>query len=197
MDSISPSEALLESVSAILDVLADRPATLGDGRLLCVDGSAGSGKTTLAETVAAHTGARVLHTDDLLAGWDGLPDLPETLAALLEPLAHGGRGRAPRHDWVAGRFSGVVALDPAPLLVVEGVGAGALPAASRATLLVWVEAPHDLRMQRGIERDGEAFAPHWERWAVAEAAHFAEQRTRERADVVVDGTGRAPALWQD
>ena len=58
---------------------------------------------------------------------------------------------------------------------------------------MWVEAPHGVRMRRGIERDGEAFAPHWDRWAVTEAAHFAEHRTRERADVVVDGTGRAPA----
>jgi len=188
--STSPSEATVETV---LDLLAARPASLGDGRLLCVDGPAGSGKTTLATAVAATTGAPVVHTDDLLAGWDGLPGLPETLAALLAPLAEGRRGQAPRWDWAASRFDAHLTLHPAPLLVVEGVGAGALPAAGRATLLVWVEAPHDLRMRRGIERDGELFASQWERWAAAEAAHFADQRTRERADVVVDGTGRASA----
>jgi hypothetical protein len=43
-------------------------------------------------------------------------------------------------------------------------------------------------MARGIERDGDAFAPHWEQWAKDEAALFARERTRERADVIVDGT---------
>ena len=32
----------------------------------------------------------------------------------------------------------------------------------------------------------------WVHWQVREAAHFASERTRERADVVVDGT--APVL---
>ena len=155
---------------------------------MCVDGPAGSGKTTLATAVAAATGAPVVHTDDLLAGWEGLPGLPATLTALLGALADGASGSAPRYDWHAGRFVGSLTLAPEPLVVVEGVGAGALPGARWATVLVWVEAPYDLRMRRGLERDGDAFAPHWAAWAAAEEAHFAGQRTRERADVVVDGT---------
>ena len=43
-------------------------------------------------------------------------------------------------------------------------------------------------MARGIARDGDAFAPHWEQWAQDEAALFARERTRERADLVVDAT---------
>ncbi len=175
-----------------MELAATTAPTLGVGRLVCVDGPAGAGKTTLAEAVGRLASAPVLHTDDLLAGWDGLPRLPETLDGLLAPLAGGGTGRARRYDWHAGRFTGEVTVDAVPLLVLEGVGAGSLPAARRATVLVWVEAPYDLRMRRGLERDGEAFAPHWSAWAAAEDAHFAEQRTRDRADVVVDGTGRRP-----
>jgi hypothetical protein len=72
--------------------------------------------------------------------------------------------------------------------VLEGVGAGSLVTVPWVGVLVWVEAPRDLRMRRGIERDGEAFAPYWERWAAAEVDHFARHRTRERADLVLDGT---------
>ena len=178
---------------AVLELTEARPPTLGRGRLVCVDGPAGAGKTTLASTLASATGAPLVHTDDLLEGWEGLGRLPATLAALLGPLAEGRPGLAPRYDWHAGRFAGSLALAPVPLVVVEGVGSGALPAARWATVLVWVEAPYDLRMDRGLERDGDAFAPHWEAWARAEQVHFAEHRTRERADVVVDGTGRRPA----
>ena len=181
-----------EQVTTVLDLAAGRAPTLGASRLVCVDGPAGSGKTTLATTLARETGAPLVHTDDLLTGWDGLPGLPAALAGLLEPLAAGRTGRAPRYDWHAGEFAGEVAVDPVPLVVVEGVGAGTLPAARWATVLVWVEAPYELRMRRGLDRDGDAFAPYWEAWAAAEATLFAEHRTRERADVVVDGTAGGP-----
>ena len=188
------SDVGYDAAARTIGELVQRAApTLGSGRLVCVDGPAGSGKTTLADTLGRLEGAPVLHTDDLLDGWDGLATLPAALAGLLDPLADGRPGRAPRYDWHAGRFSGEVVVEPVPLLVVEGVGAGSLPAAGRATVLVWVEAPYDLRMRRGLDRDGEVFAPHWDSWAAAEAAHFADHRTRERADVVVDGAGRRPS----
>jgi hypothetical protein len=38
------------------------------------------------------------------------------------------------------------------------------------------------------QRDGEDFRPLWERWMAQEAAFFAADDTRSRADVVVDGT---------
>lgn len=176
------------TVGTVLDLLPGR-----DGALVCVDGPAGSGKTTLADAlVAAVDGAVVVHTDDLLAGWDGLPGLPASLSRLLEPLAAGRAGRYRRYDWDAGRYAEEVAVAPAPLVVVEGVGSGSLPTARLADLLVWVEAPVELRMRRGLERDGDAFAPYWVAWAAAEERLFAEQRTRERADLVVDGTGEPP-----
>ena len=75
-------------------------------------------------------------------------------------------------------------MEPGPLLVLEGVGSGSLRVADLGTVVVWVEAPHDVRMSRGIDRDGDAFAPHWAAWAAAEAEHFARHRTRERADLV-------------
>ena len=184
----------LESTArAVVDLADARAPTLGEGRLVCIDGPAGSGKTTLATALAATTGSPLVHTDDLLEGWEGLGGLPAALAGLLGPLADGRPGRARRYDWLAGRFTGSVVLEPVPLVVVEGVGSGSLPAADRATVLVWVEAPYALRMRRGLERDGDAFASHWEAWARAEEVHFAEHRTRERADVVVDGTGSRPA----
>ena len=72
--------------------------------------------------------------------------------------------------------------------MLEGVGSGASRFDPLRTVLAWVEAPYDLRMRRGLERDGDAFAPHWEQWAADEDALFAREQTRARADVVIDGT---------
>ena len=172
----------------VRDRLLARAPTLGSGRLLCVDGPAGSGKTTLAAAVAARVpGSQVVHVDDLLEGWSGLPRLPDRLEVLLRPLARDLPSSYVRWDWVADGWAETVPVRPGPLLVLEGVGSGAAAYADLGTLLVWVEAPHDLRMQRGLARDGDAFAPHWERWAAAEESLFARERTRARADLVVDG----------
>lgn len=176
-------------VAAVLALLDERDATLGSGRLVCIDGPAGSGKTTLAAGLsAARPDAAVVHMDDLYPGWDGLPRVGAQLGTLLRPLAEGESGRYRRWDWPAGDWAEEVVVPPGPLLVVEGVGSGSPVPGVTPTVLVWVEAPHELRMRRGIERDGDAFAPHWEAWAVAEAEHFARHRTRERADLEVDGT---------
>ena len=173
----------------MLELVDQRPPTLGRGRLLCVDGPAGSGKTTLAEEIRAITGAPVVQMDDLYEGWEGLPQVGRQLAGLLRPLAERLPGSYRRYDWDAGAFAETVTVEPTELLVLEGVGSGCRMHDDLIGVLVWVEAPYDLRMRRGIHRDGEAFAPHWKAWAEAEQVLFARHRTRQRADLVVDGSG--------
>ncbi len=182
-----PSDA-----EVVVATTLSRAPTLHDGRLICVDGPAGSGKTTLAQEIAALTGAEVVHTDELLEGWSGLADLAATIDAMLRPVAAGRTGSWRRWDWHADGWAEEHAVEPAPLLVVEGVGSGAPPVADLITVLAWVEAPVDLRLARGLERDGEAMAPHWRRWMVEEDALHAADGTRDRADVVLDGTGVRP-----
>jgi hypothetical protein len=64
--------------------------------------------------------------------------------------------------------------------------------AAHASLLVWVEAPQPERFRRGIARDGEAYRPHWERWAAQEDAHFAADHTRASAQLRVNGAPDTP-----
>ncbi len=40
-------------------------------------------------------------------------------------------------------------------------------------------------MRRALERDGEMFRPHWDRWARQESALFGPDRTRRAAHVTV------------
>lgn len=170
--------------TAVLDRLHAAPARLGPTRLLCIDGPAGSGKTTLAGAVAERSGARVVRMDDLYPGWSGLFTVEPHVLGILEPLASGEPGRYRRYDWTADAYAEEHLVEPADLLVLEGVGAGNRRWAGWASLLVWVETSDEVRFVRGLERDGEEARPHWVAWMGDEERLFAAEGTRDRADLV-------------
>lgn len=179
----TPETALARAVA----LAESRPATLGTGRLICIDGPSGAGKTTLASGLAAmRSGTPVVHMDDLYEGWRGLSSVADQLESLLRPLSRGRSGSYRRWDWGAGAWAETHTVEPTPLLVLEGVGSGCSGTVALATVIVWVDADRDTRLARGIARDGEAYAPYWQQWAEDEAAHFAVHRTQTRADFRID-----------
>jgi len=177
-----------EPAATVLDLARSRPPTLGRGRLVCIDGPAGSGKTTLASDLQQlEPTATVIHADDLLEGWDGLPALAQTLESMLRELAAGRTGRWRRWDWSTDGWAEWHEVTPGGLLLLEGVGTGAPAYADLVTVLVWVDADAGVRLERGVARDGEELREHWLRWRDTEDQLHASDRTAERADVRVDG----------
>jgi uridine kinase len=171
-------------------VLAAAPRC-GSTRVVCIEGPAGSGKTTLAGSLAvALGGAPVVHMDDLYEGW--AQALGDALAARIEAWLLVGweaglPGMHPRFDWLLGRYAEWVTVPPAPVVILEGCGSGSALVRHRSSLVVWVEAPAELRLRRGLERDGPALSAEWREWQAHEEAHFAADGTRAAADVIVDG----------
>ena len=184
-----------EVADLVVALAASRPPTLGAGRLICVDGPAGSGKTTLAAAIVGAVGAEVVNTDELMEGWGGFSTVTAQLTALVTALAQGRTGGYRRYLWGQGRFDdAVTSVAPGPWLVVEGVGSAEPAIDAHITALVWVEVDDALRLARGLERDGAHQEPEWREFMPAEREIFARDRTFERADVLVDGTGAAPPV---
>lgn len=181
----SPSEVAARVVS----LASSREPTLGRTRLVCVDGPAGSGKTTLGTEIAARVGAQLVHGDDLMSGWAGLGAVGTQLAAVVDALAAGRDAAYSQWDWHLDRYARTVPVPVADWLVVEGVGSGSALIAPYVTVLVWVSVPDELRLARGLARDGAGMAEHWQRFMLDERALFAADDTEARADVLVDGTG--------
>jgi hypothetical protein len=145
----------------------------------------GTGPDGLAE---GSTAVVLLHLDDLYEGWSGLDGVwPRLEQQVLDPLGRGEPGRYRRYDWEADRFAGWVDVPVPSFLVVEGCGSAPRAVGDRAVMVVWVEAPSDVRLGRGLERDGSALRDQWLRWMALEEAHFDREGTRARADMVVDG----------
>nr|WP_245627521.1 (d)CMP kinase [Actinomadura oligospora] len=183
---------------ALADRLRALPPSAGPVRLIAVDGPSGSGKSTFAPRLAAALGALegpdgvpLVRSDDFRVPWDADPLTwwPPFERDVLTPLVAGRPGRLRRYDWHRDVYGPPEELPPAGALVVEGVGAAwrGSPAAFR----IWVDAPRDLRRARALQRDGLAYADAWDEWSGRESRHFASDRTRERSDLLVDGTAVA------
>ncbi|MFF9124940.1 uridine kinase [Streptomyces sp. NPDC014889] len=171
---------------ALAAFLRDAPPSCGTVRLIGVDGHAGSGKSTFTGKLAtALGGAPVLHLDDV-ASHEGLFDWEgRLLREVVEPLRRGATARYAPYDWRARRFRAARALPPAPVILVEGVGAGRRALRPYLAHLLWMDLPCEESWARGRSRDGEAQREFWSGWVGAERRHFAEDPSRPFADLLV------------
>lgn len=169
--------------------LLPRLLALGDRPVVLVDGGSGSGKSTLARALADAWpgGATLVRLDDLYPGWDGLEaGSAQVHAHVLAPRAAGRPARWRRWDWVANRPAEWQPVDAELPLVVEGSGVLSTANAALADFAVWIELDEPTRKQRALARDGDAYKPHWERWAAQERAFAERERPAELADLVID-----------
>ncbi|MFJ3305467.1 uridine kinase [Streptomyces sp. NPDC086549] len=166
--------------------LRELPPSCGPVRLIGVDGHAGSGKSTFAGHLAAALGgAPVLHLDDIashdeLFEWTG-----RLLAQVIEPLGRGETAAYAPYDWRARSFGPPRALPPAPVVLVEGVGAGRRALRPHLAGLLWMELPHEESWNRGRLRDGSEQRDFWAGWVRAERRHLTTDPSRAYADLLV------------
>ncbi|HPU04000.1 MAG TPA: ATP-binding protein, partial [Rhodoglobus sp.] len=87
-------------------------------------------------------------------------------------------------------------LDPARPIIVEGVGAISGASRALADLALWVQLDDASRKQRALARDGDAYAPHWDRWAAQELRYLARENPQALADVTIalDADAHAGAI---
>jgi uridine kinase len=149
-----------------------------------IGGRGGAGKSTLAARI---DGAQVVSTDEF---WDGKGfELSRLRAEVFEPLLAGRAALYASWDWVARRSGGIHRVEPSGIVVVEGVCALHRMFRDDYDVRVWVEAPYETRLARGVARDGEAARATWvERWMPAEDRYVERDDPIACAHVVVDGS---------
>lgn len=157
--------------------------------VVLIDGRSGSGKTELARAfVAAHPEFQLVQLDDLYEGWDGLERASEDVPRILT------EGTWRSWDWMRNSPGEERRINTMKSVLLEGAGALSRESRPLADLAVWVELPESSRKARALARDGDTYVPHWDRWALQEAAHIAREDPQALADITVDGTDAEVAL---
>ena len=155
-------------------------------RVIAVDGPGGAGKSTLAAYLARELDASVVHTDDF-ASWDNPIDWwPEVIEKVLAPLAAGRSACYTPTTWGGPQKDNVV-IEPGGLVVLEGVTASRRAFRPYLAYSIWVETARELRLRRGMQRDGQDARADWECWMAGEDAYIEQERPEEQADAVLPG----------
>src|SRR4051794_18952787 len=172
--------------------------------LVAVDGCAGSGKTTFARKLQElDPTIGVIHLDDFYLPSAQRPaqcptiaeeyDIARLLAKVLTPLTHNQPAHYQRYDWVEDQLAEYHTLPAGGMVVIEGVSALLPQVATIYDYRVWVECPYDLRLARGLARDGEKVRDWWVNgWMPAEQRYIQVYSPAERVDLKVDGSVEVP-----
>ena len=156
--------------------------------LVGIGGHGGAGKTTLAKRLAAElVDCQVVATD---AFWDGAGfDLNRLRTDVLDPLLNGESVAFDEWDWATKQPRPGRTLRPEGVVVVEGVCALHQMFRDDMTVRIWVDAPYDVRLARGIARDGEASRATWvDVWMPNEEAYVRRDEPISCAHMIIDGT---------
>lgn len=156
--------------------------------LVAIDGCGGSGKTALAQWLAKQLGGITVCSDDFahprILGWQW----QRFDEQVLTPLLRDERARYQRYDWDQDRLAEWHEITPGGVVIAEGVSMTRKELGVPWDVTVWVECPNDLRLARGVERDGESMRDKWVSvWMPEEARYVEEQRPHERADYMALG----------
>ncbi|HWL78817.1 hypothetical protein [Microbacterium sp.] len=175
--------ALDAAAAAVLDAIVSLAAA---NPVVLIDGRSGAGKTSLAGTLVRRWPLRgrvqSMALDSVYPGWDGLDAGVRTAIDLvLIPHARGMVGVWQRWDWNDESWAEAHAVDPSLPLIVEGVGLLNAETARLADIRVWLESPAVSRRERALARDGDAYRPHWERWARQEDVHVTRDEPNRHA----------------
>jgi uridine kinase len=192
---IPPAAELL----ALLGSIRRRHATL----LVGIDGRGASGKSTLARALECAAGdltvvefddfylpsadrqARAARGDTEIGGdfdWRRLRD------QVLLPLTRDRPAEYQRYDWPGDRLAEWLTVPVGGTVVVEGNFCTRRELFGLYDYTLWVEAPHELRLERGVRRGGPDTRERWlTEWMPEEERYLEAEQPAGRVDLVLDG----------
>ena len=187
----------LPAARQVVDAISSWRLEEPGGLVVAIDGHGAAGKSVIAAAVSLMLPAAIVHLDDFFrvagstAGDGQSPmaayyDWERLRRELLEPLRRGRRASFRAFDWESNAYlPGLVVVDPAEVILLEGVSSTTTALADLVDRTVLVATPEAERVARLHERIGDEL---WDdEWLAAEQSYFAD-RPEGWFDLVVCGS---------
>ena len=181
---------MLCAVTAVIDIVEcimsarDRSSLV----LVGIGGHGASGKSTLARRIAEEIAdTQIVATDSF---WNGTQfELDRLRTDVVDVLLADDVAHYDEWDWADKQLRPGRSVVPTGVVIIEGVCALHQMFRDDLAVRIWIDAPHDVRLARGIERDGEESRDTWvEVWMPNEAAYVERDDPISCAQLIVDGT---------
>lgn len=170
--------------------------------LIGIDGCGGAGKSTLADALRDidKENISIVHMDDFYKteaqrrepnnSIGALWDCKRLKEQVLIPLKNNQDTHYQIYDWDLDELTEWKYITRGGIVIVEGCYSLMGGLDSYYDYKIWIDTPRNLRLRRGIERDGEMKRHLWENlWMPSEEEYIKCQHPMEKADWIVDGTG--------
>jgi len=166
-------------------------------KFIAIDGHGGSGKSTLAKELAKELDAEVIHTDDFASFDNPTNWWPLVIERVFELIKQGATSlNYPRSKWWKDHEPESVVDQPVTqIMILEGVSALRKEFREYVDFGVYVDAPKEICLKRGLARDkgndgksDEEIVAIWDQWLKDEDEYIYRDKPKEYADIVVDGT---------
>jgi uridine kinase len=169
--------------------------------LVAIDGCGGAGKSTLAEQIVSKYGSgQIIHMDDFYKpsserlqlkmdkkapGADY--DIKRLIQDVINPITNVMEAKYQRYDWIMDKLAEWHTVQPNGLIIIEGVYSISDQLYNKYDIKIFVECNRELRLKRGLERDGENALNFWKQWMIGEDKYIQEQKPQERSDFIISG----------
>ena len=122
--------------------------------------------------------------------WNGFEfELDRLRADVVNSLLAGDVAEYDEWDWSTKERGPHRTVRPSGTVIIEGVCALHQMFRDDLDIRIWIEAPYDIRLARGVERDGEESRDTWvDVWIPNETAYVERDDPIKCAQLIIDGT---------
>lgn len=171
--------------------------------LIGVDGCGGSGKSTFTQKIKEmYSNVTIVHMDDFYLPSSQILnshptkkpigadfDWKRVLNQVLKPICDEKEGYYQRYDWGTDSLDEWHTVPIGGIVIIEGVYSIRKELADHYDFTIWVDCPREIRLSRGLERDGEKARDIWENnWMISEDLYIEAQKPYDRAKLIANGT---------
>lgn len=158
--------------------------------LIGIDGLGGAGKSTVAKFIKdSIPDTIIVEMDDFYVPELTRDDWDRVYEQVIRPLKNDSPAYYQRFDWDTKRLAEWHSIEPKGVVVIEGVYALHEKLKDAYDYKIWVECPYEIRLQRGLERDGEDARSWWvDEWMPKEERYKESQKPQQAVDIIIDGS---------